>query len=82
MFPDIMVRVALGRNIAFYYTGKDPQGTLAIINSLLAKVAEGQPPIATINDLLNLLRPLRIRPIVFKEITDWQRAQKATATSL
>ncbi len=81
-YPDIIMRAALGRNVAFYYTGNDPQGTLAIINSLLAKVADGQPPIATINDLLNLLRPLRIRPIDFKAITDWQKLQEAVATSL
>jgi hypothetical protein len=81
-YPDIILRVAIGRIVAFYYTGNDPTGTLAVINSLLAKVADGQPPITTINDLLNLLRPLRIRPIIYKEITDWQRAQKATATSL
>jgi len=82
IFPDIMVRVALGRNIAFYYTGRDPQGTLAVINDLLARVADGQPPIVTIDDLLNLLKPLRIRPIVYEEIADWQRSQKAIATSL
>ncbi len=82
MFPDIMVRVALGRNIAFYYTGKDPQGTLTIINNLLAKVADGFAPIATINDLLNLLKPLRIKPVDFKTITDWQKSQESVATAL
>lgn len=82
MYPDVMVRIALGRNIAFYYSGKDPEGAIAVINNLLAKVAAGFAPITTINELLNLLKPLRIRPIIYKEIADWQRAQKATATSL
>ncbi|MDP2929303.1 MAG: class I SAM-dependent methyltransferase [Candidatus Omnitrophota bacterium] len=82
IFPDIMVRVALGRNIAFYYTGNDPPGTLAIINDLLSKVTDGQPPIVTIDDLFNLLRPLRIRPVDFNTLSDWQRAQQAIATSL
>ena len=82
VFPDIMVRVALGRNIAFYYTGKDPQGTLVAINNLLAKVADGFAPIATVDDLLNILKPLRIRPADYNAITDWQRAQEAVATAL
>jgi hypothetical protein len=82
MYPDVMVRVALGRNIAFYYSGKDPEGALAVINNLLARVAAGYAPITTINELLNLLKPLRIRPIVYKAITEWQIAQKATAVSL
>ncbi|KJJ84487.1 membrane protein [Candidatus Omnitrophus magneticus] len=79
MYPDVMVRVALGRNIAFYYSGKDPQGTLAIINNLLAKIADGFVPIVSIDDLLNLLKPLRIRPIDYKTITDWQKSQEAVA---
>lgn len=81
LFPDIMLRVALGRNIAFYYTGKDPQGTLDIINNLLTRVADGFAPIVTIDDLLNLLKPLRIRPIDYKAITDWQKSQEAVATA-
>jgi hypothetical protein len=82
IYPDIMLRVALGRDIAFYYTGRDTQGALARINSLLTKVIDGFAPIVTIDDLLNILKPLRIRPIDFKTITDWQKAQEAVATSL
>jgi len=82
IYPDIMLRVALGRDIAFYYTGRDTQDALARINSLLTKVIDGFAPIVTIDDLLNILKPLRIRPIDFKTITDWQKAQEATATSL
>jgi hypothetical protein len=81
IYPDIMLRVALGRNIAFYYTGHDPQGTLARINDLLAKVINGFMPIVSIDDLLSILKPLRIRPIDFKTITEWQKAQEAVATS-
>ncbi|MDO8535618.1 MAG: SpoIIE family protein phosphatase [Candidatus Omnitrophota bacterium] len=82
IYPDIMVRVALGRSIAFYYTGKDPQNTLAAINDILAKVADGFVPIVAIDDLLNILKPLRIRPVDYTAITDWQRAQEAVATAL
>jgi len=82
IYPDVMLRVALGRDIAFYYSGKDPQGTIARINSLLTKVIDGFAPIVSINDLLNILKPLRIRPIDFKTITEWQKAQEAVATSL
>jgi hypothetical protein len=82
VFPDIVVRVALGRNIAFYYTGKDPQGTLATINNLLAKITDRFVPIITIDQLLNILKPLRIKPIDFSTIADWRRAQEAVATSL
>ncbi len=84
-YPDIMVRVALGRNIAFYDTCKEQEGrdsTLAVINRLLTQVADGFAPIVTIDDLLNILRPLRIRPVDYKTITDWQIAQEAVATSL
>ncbi|MBU2101423.1 hypothetical protein KKH05_01765, partial [Patescibacteria group bacterium] len=82
IYPDVMLRVALGRDIAFYYSGKDPQGTLARINNILTKVIDGFAPIGSINDLLNVLKPLRIRPIDFKTITEWQKAQEAVATSL
>jgi hypothetical protein len=72
----------LGRNIAFYYTGKDAQTTLAMINSLLAKIIDRFTPIVAIDELFNLLKPLKIRPIDFKTISDWKRAQQAVATSL
>ncbi len=85
IFPDVMVRVALGRNIAFYYTGKDPQGTLATIKDLLAKVADNN--LAGVGDLNELLKKLnemalRIRPIDYKTITDWQKSQEAVAVAL
>lgn len=85
IFPDVMVRVALGRNIAFYYTGKDPEGTLAIIKDLLAKVADNDlTGVGDLNELLKKLNEiaLRIRPIDYKAITDWQKSQEAVATAL
>ncbi|MFA5143730.1 MAG: twin-arginine translocation signal domain-containing protein [Candidatus Omnitrophota bacterium] len=89
MFPDVMLRVALGRTIAFYRTledaGKDTADTLAAIKTLLAKVAAND--LAGVNDLKELLKKLneialRIKPVDYKAITDWQKSQEAVATAL
>lgn len=80
-YTDIMIRVALGRSIAYYYNSKDQNGALANINRILGSVADGYAPIFTIDDLLSILKPLRIRPINYKSIDDWKRSQEATAVS-
>jgi hypothetical protein len=82
-YPDIWIRVALAKNITFYYIGKDPQTAIAIINELLTKTADGYVPIVTMDDLLNILRPLKIRPVDYnRDMGEWQRAHEAVATAL
>ncbi len=86
IYPDIMIRVALGRDIAFYYTGKDPQGSLTSITELLAKVADNN--LAGVADLDALLKKLyelalRIRPVDYNgDVRNWQRSQEYVATAL
>ena len=84
-YPDIMARVALGRNIAFYYTGRDRENTLAAIKDLLSKIADNDlTGVGDLNDLLKKLNEiaLRIRPVDYKTITDWRKSQEAVATAL
>lgn len=78
--PDIMIRVALGRHIAFYCSAKDEstqRDALDTINKLLTKVADG----VTLDELLKMIKTLRIRPVDYKDIEQWQIMQQATATS-
>ena len=84
VYPDVMARVALGRNIAFYQdllkAGKDTASVEEIISNLLLKITDGK---ATLDQILNFLKVLHIVPIPWgKEIRDWTIAQKATATAL
>ena len=89
--PDIMIRMVLARNIAFCISLQEAgkEGALAeALNStiaLLAKVANNDlSGVKDLNDLLKKLNDmaLRIKPIDFKTITDWQRSQEAVATAL
>lgn len=85
MFPDITARVALGRNMAFYYTGRDQENTLATIKEQLAKIADNDlAGVGDLNDLLKKLNEiaLRIRPVNYNTIIDWQKAQEAVATAV
>ncbi|MFA6321314.1 MAG: hypothetical protein WCY36_05595 [Candidatus Omnitrophota bacterium] len=82
-YPDVMVRVALGRNVAFYRNlinaGKDTKEVEGIINDLLRKITDGT---ASISEILNFIKVLRILPIDYGEIKKWVITQKAVATSL
>ncbi|MFC1576426.1 tetratricopeptide repeat protein [Candidatus Omnitrophota bacterium] len=79
-FTDIDVRVALARHIGFYYNGSDQTAAIKSINNLLRQVSEGYTAITRIDQLLSSI--LKIRPIVFESIVQWQRSQEATATAL
>jgi hypothetical protein len=83
IFPDLMVRVALARNIAFYYTtGSDKSKVLEDIQKLLNKIAADADGILAVKDgLITFLRPLRIKPINYKDVADWQNMQEAVAAS-
>ncbi|UCD55175.1 MAG: HEAT repeat domain-containing protein [Candidatus Omnitrophota bacterium] len=80
-YPDIEVRVALARHVAFYYNGNDQKSAIESINKLLQQVSENAV-ISTLEQLLDILNPLKIRPIVFENIAKWQKYRKAIATSL
>ena len=88
-FPDIMLRVVLGRNIAFGRRCEElgneegKKTALAVINKLLSKVMDGYVDIGAIKDLLNIARPIRIRPVDYEaDMSQYKIAQKAVATSV
>ena len=80
-YPDLNVRTALARHVAFYYNGNDTKSALDSINNLLRQISENAI-ISSIEQLLNILNPLRIRPVIFESLKHWQESQEATATSL
>ena len=80
-YPDLTVRAALARHVAFYYNGNDQRSAIDAINSLLQQVAENTT-ITNIKQLFNILSPLKIRPIVFESLKQWQAFQDAVATAL
>ncbi|MFH1411946.1 MAG: hypothetical protein ABIG55_04795 [Candidatus Omnitrophota bacterium] len=80
-YPDIMIRTALSRHIAFCYNGKDQTSAIAAINSILSQVSSNDP-ITDVKQLLSVMNRLRIKAIDYTEITEWQESQKAVATSL
>ncbi|MFH1836982.1 MAG: hypothetical protein ABH862_02545, partial [Candidatus Omnitrophota bacterium] len=79
-YPDIMTRAALARHIAFYYNGNDRTAAIKSINDLLGQVSDNT--IESMEDLLKITNALRINPIRFEEIAEWQDMQRAVATSL
>ena len=80
-YPDLTVRAALTRHVAFYYNGNDQRSALDAINSLLQQVAENVA-ITDIKQLFNILSPLKIRSIIFESLKQWQVSQEAVATAL
>ena len=80
-YPDLNIRTALARHVAFYYNGNDRKSALDSINTLLRHVSENAV-ISSIEQLLNILSPLRIRPVIFESLKHWQESQEATATAL
>ncbi|MBF0216921.1 MAG: M48 family metalloprotease [Candidatus Omnitrophica bacterium] len=78
-FPDIMSRYAIARNIFVYYNTNAQDDALAAINKVLSQVTAGNS-INNIEDLFNII--LMIKPVDFKEITEWQDAMTEIATSL
>jgi hypothetical protein len=81
-YPDVYSRTMLAWDVVRYYVGKDQEGALSAIRSLLAKVADGVEQITGIEDLFKIERPLRIKPINFKVFSDYQKAMEAVATAL
>ncbi|MFH1846943.1 MAG: pentapeptide repeat-containing protein [Candidatus Omnitrophota bacterium] len=81
LYPDITARTALARHIAFYYNGGDKSSAIASVNRLLSQISEGVQ-IADIQDLLNTANPLKITPIDYQDIVEWQVEQEAVVMSL
>jgi len=84
-YPDIDVRVALARHVAFYYNGNDSSSALTAITGLLRQVVVNPEELEDIvkekNDML-IFGLLRIQPIIWKDMNHWKRIQKATVTAL
>ncbi|MFH1837195.1 MAG: hypothetical protein ABH862_03675 [Candidatus Omnitrophota bacterium] len=78
-FPDIMVRYALARYVAFYYNGNDHAAAVKSINRLLSQITDDEK-IEDISDLLK--RVLRIRALAFESIKEWKTELEAVAKSL
>jgi hypothetical protein len=85
-FPDIMARVGLARNIAFYYMGDDKDAALGAIVTLLNNISMIKfADVKSLEALISLLNKsaLMIRPVQYnKDINECIRRQKALATSL
>ncbi|MDD5174029.1 MAG: hypothetical protein PHV48_04310 [Candidatus Omnitrophica bacterium] len=82
-YPDIVARVVLGRAIAFYYDGGNKEETVKLIKLLLEKItaADVESILVVKDGLLEFLKPIRIRPVDYRNITDWRDAQEALAQS-
>ncbi|MFA5085668.1 MAG: hypothetical protein WC482_04825, partial [Candidatus Omnitrophota bacterium] len=82
-YPDIVARVILGRAIAFYYDGGNKEETVKLIKLLLEKItaADAESILVVKDELLEFLKPIRIRPVDYRNITDWRDAQEALAQS-
>jgi hypothetical protein len=73
------VRMAIARNVAYYYSSKQAEA-LDIIKRLLELTSDGEIKINTIDDLLKLI--IRIRPIDYnKDIELYRNSQYQTAVS-
>jgi hypothetical protein len=83
-YPDIVARVVLGRAIAFYYDGGSKDETVELIKSLLEKItaADVESILVVKDGLIEFLRPIRIRPVDYRNIIDWRDAQEALAQSV
>jgi hypothetical protein len=91
-FPDIDARVALGRLIAWCgYAESKPDNlearrmAIAALKAHLDNISDMD--FTDVDDLNKLLKKLnetalRIRPVDYKEISDWKRSQEAVAVSL
>ena len=83
--PDYMFRIALARKISYFYNSTDKDSTFESIKTLLSQIIMNSQDIDDIvkRDGLRLIfRLLRIRPIVFESLKQWQVAQEAVATAL
>ncbi len=78
-YPDMVARMALARNISYYYESNDKEA-LKVISGLLEKIAQGQFKLDAIDDLFKLT--IRIKPVDYnKDIDLWKNAQLATAVA-
>jgi hypothetical protein len=84
--PNVMLRHCLARHIANYekYTNAELRSReQEIICQLLNKVTgEHYDPNTVMKDLLELLKPLRIKPVDLTTFNDWEKMEKAIATAV
>ncbi|MBF0252975.1 MAG: hypothetical protein HQL29_04080, partial [Candidatus Omnitrophica bacterium] len=76
--PDMVVRMALARNLAYFISSNDAEA-FGVIKRLLVNTMDADIDISTIDDLLNLI--IKIRPVVYNDIAEFYKAQIATAIS-
>ena len=84
LFPDIALRAAIARHVAFYFNGGDKRKAIELLNDILRQVVEGYVDIRTMDDLAKKIEEiiLRIRPVDYnKDFRDYERSQVATATA-
>jgi hypothetical protein len=85
LLPDLMARVALARNIAYYNATADVEAkdnTLNTIRDLLNKITIDGGAIFAIEDgKIRFPGLLRIRPVNYKNIKDWHDMQEKIAAS-
>jgi hypothetical protein len=91
IFPDVMIRMALARNIAFYYTGSNKTDNFNAIVSLLKRIAtnaERTTTAAAIEQIIDVVDgritfkwPLKIKAIDFKDLENWHRMERLMAES-
>jgi len=83
--PDVMARVALARNIAFYMSGGDKEGAWTIIKTLIRSIADNNlEGVNSVEKLLESLNEdsLRIRRLdINKDFAGWKRMQIEIASS-
>ena len=78
-YPDMVARMAIARNISFYYESNDA-AVLRVISNLLENIAQGKFKLDAIDDLFRLT--LRIKPVDYnKDMAFWKNAQLATAVA-
>jgi|GEM_PF-4666616 hypothetical protein len=88
-FPDVNARITITRLVAwckeaeFRKNAEAQKMALEGLTTYLGAITgEPIPPVSNLSDLLKRIDLLRIRPIDYKDITDWRDSYEAVATSL
>jgi hypothetical protein len=88
-FPDVDARIAITRLIAWCKEAEarknaDAQkAALEALTTYISALTDKQiPPVTDLNDLLRRIDLLRIKPVNYKDITDWRNSYEAVATAL
>jgi len=77
-YPDVLIRVLLARHIAWYYGGNED--ILKSIREIMSLVSD--TPINAIDDLFNVLAPIKITAISYESIKDYFDSYTEIAVSL